>query len=1199
MSFGLGSASVQQESGSCKWCYRPFSEDVTRRRPRGAECKSCPVVLAEEYPKDSQDKKGFEKIVREDQGLQREIRDKAERLEEEFRSGVRGRGKWRSSVPQVGVTRVGTTSTSGTRSETPLGVFWPAAQYKEKFDASIPARQRQWRDEGSKRVMGIILPSSHGCPDGCTRLFSTSETTAHRDVELFSSERNEREEAADEVFEAVREKVTLQTKKNKRPVADGGPTSLQVVGSSATPTQKKARTEEDDVGDDLLDLVWGCGFGSGSGGGSGGANKRKADGAADTSPCSTATRASSANKKREKNPRLSVGEGDSKAAASSTSSNDGRAQHPSGSSPFPVSESKRTKELATAEQVALLGDQMLRQLSSAQTFKSITRKSFDALLGKFDNRLAAGIVTVYSQGYIPEGERCNEDTHEGMKVLKKLRNIKGTLDKMAPLVRALGDDADDKATGVAIIETALACKDSASLPDVVFEVGLQRLVDSHAANKEWLELASVLLCSSSSRPLARQSSNESHSSQPDASKYTLNVLPEGARSTFQQRALLKAVIDLTRAENAVADVVALTDCVDTSKLMSAELVTEMQDLKVLSHPWTAQPTESLEALRHKYLTNTAMKLHKGLTLFPTGILIMDVADAVRLKLLDDVQCSKDLDKLTAPGALARDQLASDLGSLTLVQHKAWKKFCSELEKITSKGSESFTTRYESKLAEHRKTIDDAAAALVAKADELIRTAFGNVCGHIGDNDLDIEGFKVECDTFVSNMPSAETLKLTMLSKPFSQEFDEKAEKLKSFTRSLQSGVVAMATPADFDIYDDNVVDLLNVLQAGAPSESPAFGRVAATLKNKLNKFLLVHLKEVLDPIGEICVRMAKGCSFFATAGAPDSKHLMDQECVVEALVSSEHQLSMCDQIIEKYWPVWCDRQEEEAQLTIAIKSGDVEVGVPLTLALRAPKVHQILHTSLKFTWTTAEAAADHILETIPALWEAVCEMRAFLDKIPEEKRDVDSCQYLDELLGEFWPWLVSLADTGVSQIAKPMTQAFDNCCANAKSEVLGDMYTIAKTKQLGNKATVNQLFGKTSTSHAKNLFNNWKTYQNLLASLQDIQSVLGGLLRGGGEPAVTMLSTESANILATELAKKDSTNYKQVQQVLGLLTAAQALWRQLRTGETRSGLCRSALARRRDMHLPGVLKRRLAQEAGITLPEDDLKDDGEIGGDLS
>ena len=68
---------------------------------------------------------------------------------------------------------------------------------------------------------------------------------------------------------------------------------------------------------------------------------------------------------------------------------------------------------------------------------------------------------------------------------------------------------------------------------------------------------------------------------------------------------------------------------------------------------------------------------------------------------------------------------------------------------------------------------------------------------------------------------------------------------------------------------------------------------------------------------------------------------------------------------------------------------------------------------------------------------------------------------------------------------------------------------------------------------------------------------------------------------------------KLVKQILGNLTAFQALWRPLRVGEPRAILCKSALQKRKDMFLCVALKKRMATECQFEWSDKDLADDGD------
>ena len=164
----------------------------------------------------NKDKKVFAENVAQDPDLQKKICSRAEEIEGDITAGRRGKGKMISG----GRTRVGTFTRVGTRSETPQGVFWPEAIYKlpEHCHVKVDRKQKTHRiDEVSgKKVVGIILDSKLGCPDGCTRIIKTVDSMADRTVDLFDSNATCRAEAGDELFGVASAAVTLTTKRNKK-----------------------------------------------------------------------------------------------------------------------------------------------------------------------------------------------------------------------------------------------------------------------------------------------------------------------------------------------------------------------------------------------------------------------------------------------------------------------------------------------------------------------------------------------------------------------------------------------------------------------------------------------------------------------------------------------------------------------------------------------------------------------------------------------------------------------------------------------------------------------------------------------------------------------------------------------------------------------------------------------------------------------
>ena len=91
-----------------------------------------------------------------------------------------------------------------------------------------------------------------------------------------------------------------------------------------------------------------------------------------------------------------------------------------------------------------------------------------------------------------------------------------------------------------------------------------------------------------------------------------------------------------------------------------------------------------------------------------------------------------------------------------------------------------------------------------------------------------------------------------------------------------------------------------------------------------------------------------------------------------------------------------------------------------------------------------------------------------------------------------------------------------------------------------------------------------------------------------------MITQAMSNIIKEVRAAKCSNKSKVARQCLGNLTVFQALWRQLKEGESRADLCKAVLSKRNGMHFCVAVKKRLAAEANMTLDAWDLEDDGDI-----
>ena len=135
-----------------------------------------------------------------------------------------------------------------------------------------------------------------------------------------------------------------------------------------------------------------------------------------------------------------------------------------------------------------------------------------------------------------------------MKLLERLRELAKKVRGSSVYVRALHstDTAGDE-----LIDAANDCS-YFKVPVAVLELGLERSMDKRADSKDWLLWGWIAKLVSSMRQLTRNNSTESSSAvQPlvKEPKHNISILQTGAQEDFQQRQLIKIIVNLTRKQS--------------------------------------------------------------------------------------------------------------------------------------------------------------------------------------------------------------------------------------------------------------------------------------------------------------------------------------------------------------------------------------------------------------------------------------------------------------------------------------------------------------------------------------------------------------------------------------------------------------------------------------------------------------------------
>ena len=1040
-------------------------------------------------------------------------------------------------------------------------------------------------------------------------MIATQSTMTNQGQELYNSNTTIRAEAEAEMLKFARASTSVKQKGKNELVFEGGPLAVKL--EMDTPKQKKKQEEDDDESDDFLASMWGVPLGVGTGSGSGGNNKTPG------------------NKTKQGEQQSSSGGGGK--AASRGGGRGGQKKGPKGgggvleASPnkgsnaaaATVTEGKRAKEISYTEQQVLLAEQMIRALSGPVTFRSVMYKTHETLCSKLELRLAASMTSIYLMGHIADGPGNNEGTHEGMKLLKKLRSVKKTLDSLEPLVKSL---SDEKVSGCEVIAEFQACKAaSIELPDEIAEVGFARHIENLASSKDWNRIAHSLGLRDPPRVLARQGSAASEEEKEN--RVVLDLLPQHRQQDCQQRMMVKCFVDLTRSDNASADIRALHAAITVGKIKTPAVSEEFADLADIMNPWRAASVEVLEEKRQKFLTNDTLKMHKALTLFPSGCALMDECDKVRLQRMEDIGMEKDLQKVQVPA----DVVMSDtsLETAKLPNEKGWKKCVSDVAKIRGKNSEQFKETHKRKFETFDGAIDRAAKALRRCAEDSFHSKVAAACGTLtklstaweSNTKMAIkrltEAFKADCDGLVSALPSSATLGLTALHRDYVKNYDDLMEKNKLEVINLQTTVVALSQGASF-VDHDGANKVAHMLGGSGKDRSGIFAvpgpeveQAAEALKGRMRSLILSKMADDAKLTETLVSRLDSRSPLVHQSeaeAAAAAGMLAADDCLVAGLVGNDHMQIWCSKVVNNFLAILDMNVESEPQVTLR-----QNVTMSVFSVLLAPKVYQIVLTATKLRPCEGPAEAhERITDNAGSLWSALGDVESVAKKImdayPVQSALWPNLKYLATMQSSNWSWFSNLASSACKRIGSSALEAFQLCSSDAKSEGLKDLAERVGHEDLTSEAVVTELFASTQLTSAKSLLTQWKTFTNMQDCLDEVRDVFNGIVlqHSTDDGTVKVFNDEALSILES-MAKlkhpclKDpeykqkvealSSDYLKVRIVLGILTTFQSLWRQLRTHENRVTLCKSChggLTKRNMLSsLPKPLLTLLKKEAGI------------------
>ncbi|CAE7282680.1 unnamed protein product [Symbiodinium sp. CCMP2592] len=286
---------------------------------------------------------------------------------------------------------------------------------------------------------------------------------------------------------------------------------------------------------------------------------------------------------------------------------------------------KQTKEIQASERLLLEADQMLENLANEDAIMTVKPKALGTVCDRLQNRLTPALCAIYCQGY--DASDPSAAATPGMTCLEKLRQKQRVLGSVKDHLDLVAGLHETKTTGQNLYKAAVAAKSDDFKPVLkCYEIALQRAVDSAATEKDYPTMMTLL--------------------KEDRTSFNLSILEDADRQArFQEREVTRLCVSLLAEDNRVNEVASLVNVVlgPTSCLPGSSSVRkEFEMLSLILFPMQPElDVAKLEATAGQFREDKNLTLHKVMTNFPTGLLILDgVAQAVVARREDERQVLK-------------------------------------------------------------------------------------------------------------------------------------------------------------------------------------------------------------------------------------------------------------------------------------------------------------------------------------------------------------------------------------------------------------------------------------------------------------------------------------------------------------------------------------------------------------------------------
>ena len=503
-------------------------------------------------------------------------------------------------------------------------------------------------------------------------------------------------------------RLNVKTKESEDPMFEGGPTTMAVsIG-----VKKKA-----DADADFVDEVWGTDIIGSKGGDNGGDGGFAGENDADEAPgTGRRTRpATKAKARAEPKPGASRRKPSVETSVETGTPHRGAKTRAAGALTSSPADAKRLKEIAAAEQCNLSGVQLL--LSMSENFSQVTPATFGKFVAKLQARLTPTVISHYCSDYDPS-KPDEVAPSRGLTVL--IRDLQKKFDLAGRILLAIRDTSISASVFAAALRD---CHGSGMQVRLVLkEMALCRELQQAQDAKAWHRCAKAL---------------DLHSDTPGPTDITLatdedylcfETANAADMENMQSRFLAKLLCDMTRAEDATDNVLEFCKNLEGAKLMSESMREEIKMLMTLLAPWDIE--NSLEDLRRttqQFKTNTALKLHKTMSVFPTGLRILDTAEKARAARLRDDALQAELICIVFPKCFEVAEAVTE-PALQIVDAAKWFAACKVLHSISARASSQFKTRssYLDAVSRVTQACDTLESAVVASTSKMLKDTFASM-----------------------------------------------------------------------------------------------------------------------------------------------------------------------------------------------------------------------------------------------------------------------------------------------------------------------------------------------------------------------------------------------------------------------------------------------------------------------------------------